>query len=112
MLRALCEVWQAQHGGHYRPTQADKSQLGRYMNPGKGQPRATPEELAELPRLYALYVADPDGFVAKQGWSIAWFLTGSGGPNKYRAKGRPNGFTERELRGHAAADDWAKGGHR
>lgn len=82
-------AWEAQHGSPYRLTPKDRSQLGRWLNPGGGRPGPSELELATFEVVCVAYVADPDDFLEKQGWSLAYLLT-SGGANKYRAK-RVNG---------------------
>lgn len=83
----FADTWKAHHGAQYRLTPKDRSQLGRFLNPGKSFVGPSEEELAALPAVFAAYVADPDEFVGKQGWSLAYLLT-NGGVNKYRALAR------------------------
>jgi hypothetical protein len=75
-LNAWLEAWRAEKGTKYIPTGQDKSQLGRILS------TLDAEAVGELPRLFVRYLRDPDPFVAKQGFSLAYFCTN--GVNKYR----------------------------
>lgn len=95
-LAELAAAWSAQYGTAYKPTPADRSQLGRLLR------SLAPEEAAELPALYRSYLADNDPFIAeKHRHSISYFCA-SGGVNKYRTTPRVAGTSQRDL-GNAAA---------
>lgn len=99
VLEKFTAAWEAQHGAPYRPTPKDRSQLGRYLNPGAGQEGPSPAEIEALPVVFAAYVADQDEFLAKQGWSLAYLLTHA--VNKYRAQsavGARSGYTPKDVK--------------
>lgn len=104
VLNAWLDAWGAEKGTPYTPTGGDKAQLGRLLN-AIGR-----DGLVELPRLFLLYLQDSDPFLAKQGWSLAYFCTHC--VNKYRLPGangvpRPSSKWEDSRRTSIA---WAKKG--
>ena len=80
--RALADfsrLWESVRGASYAPTPADKSHLGALL-------RSIPaDQVPELPKAFAAYLADADPFVAKQGHSLRFFCS-AGGFNKYRGR--------------------------
>jgi hypothetical protein len=98
-LAAFAASWQDRYAAEYRPTPADKSQLGRLLS------SLDRDAAAALPELFARYLEDHEPFVAqKQRHSLTFFCT-SGGVNKYAA--RPGILlSEKEARGVAASKSW------
>lgn len=74
-----------ERGCDYMLTAADRSQIGRFLSPGKGNQPPSPELLAELPAIFTAFAAETREFERRQG--LAWLLTK--GLNIYReaAKG-------------------------
>lgn len=79
-VASFIETWRSKYHEPYTPTPADRSQLGRLLQP------LSPEEASALPALFEAYLRDDDAFVAeKKRHSLAWFCS-DGGLNKYRTK--------------------------
>ncbi len=75
---AFVALWTEHYRTAYQPTPSDRSQLGRFLN------EFDPAETQRLIETFRAYLADPDPFLAKHGYSLAYFCTSSGW-NKYRA---------------------------
>lgn len=91
-------AWGKKRGALYKPTPADKNQLGRLLQ------TLSREEAMDLPRAFAAYLADLSPFVAQeQGHNLAWFCT-SGGRNKYLSVTPV--VSAKEARTVAAGEQW------
>lgn len=86
----------AERGCDYLLTAADKSQVGRFLNPGRGNPPPPPELLADLPAVFAAFAQETREFERRQG--LAWLLTK--GLNTYRelARGRVRSAVSQKSR--------------
>lgn len=93
-LVKFCEAWQAHYGYPYRPTAADRNQLGRTLR------ELSREDLGELPTLFARYLLDLNTFLTDKRHPLRFFCT-DGGVNKYRVE--PVVMSAREARGVQAA---------
>lgn len=102
ILGQFCAAWEAHYGKPYRPTGADRNQLGRAMND------VPPEELAEAPAIFGRYLADCTPWVAQNHrHSLCCFCTMSGGGfNKYKVETLIR--SEKEARGHMAGEQWLR----
>lgn len=101
LLSVFASRWQRRHGAAYQPTPGDKSQLGSLLRSFA----TAAEALEALPPCFDAYLADPDEFIAKQGYSLRFFAT-SGGVNKYRLRVSPLGERDRKNVNNLTA--WAE----
>jgi uncharacterized protein YdaU (DUF1376 family) len=95
-LVAFGDAWEGRYGQPYKPTFADRRELGNLL---KG---LEPDESALLPACFEAYVRDADKWLSEtQRHSLAWFCA-KGGFNKYRTRAGTEGLSERDLRGETA----------
>jgi hypothetical protein len=105
-LGAFSAEWEAVYGVAYIPAPKDKSQLGRMLAGLKNDGI----EPADLPGLFRHYVNDPDKFLSEKLRHPLWHFCSGGGLNKYRARAKTAGYSEKEIRGAMVVAEFAGGG--
>lgn len=106
VLGQFCRAWQGRYGKPYRPTGADRNQLGRMLHD------LLPEDLPDLAFAFANYLADLSPYVAQSHRHGLTLFCTSGGFNKYRTVAPI--LSKREASSVAAGEQWLamqEGGH-
>jgi hypothetical protein len=99
-LASFCAAWAQRYRAAYEPTPADRNQLGHLLN-GLSQDAAD-----ALPEAFRAYLRDNEKFVAEKMRHSLKHFCAEGGVNKYRVRAGTEGFSERDLRGEIAKQEF------
>lgn len=106
-LGLFCEAWKVRYGKPYRPTKADRNQLGRALH------ELEREDWPDIPVAIQNYLADLTQWVSLTHRHSLMCFCNSGGFNKYRV--RPPVLSDKEARTMETLRNWeerANGAHK